>query len=119
MPHRGHVVHHIEGQRLRVRVKSKRRDQRFFQNVKERFNSIDGVQAHVEPVTGSILVHYSGSMRELLQRAAEVGLSDLLEIETGIPDPIAEEMQALLPSQLRIGLFVTLLLFGAYRMFRA
>ena len=97
MPHRGHVVHHIEGQRLRVRVRSKRRDQRFFENVKERFNGIDGVQAHVEPVTGSVLVRYSGSMRELLQRAAEVGLSDLLEIETGIPDPIAEERATATP----------------------
>ena len=119
MPHRGHVVHHIEGQRLRVRVTSKRRDRGFFQNVKERFNSIEGVQAHVEPLTGSVLVHYSGSLTDLLQRAADAGLSDLLEIETGIPEPIAEGMQALLPSQLKTALVVALLLLGAYRIFRA
>lgn len=119
MPHKGHVVHHLEGRRLRVRVLSKRRDQVFFREVKERLDSIEDVQAHVEPLTGSVLVYYSGSITQFFRQAADAGLSELLEIETGMPEPIAEGLETFLPSQLNTALFVALLLFGGFKVLHA
>jgi hypothetical protein len=118
MPHKGHVVHHLEGRRLRVRVPGKRRDQVFFRDVKERLNRIEDAQVHVEPLTGSVLVYYSGSITRFFQQAADAGLSELLEIETGMPEPIAEGLQTFLSAQVKTALFVALLLFGGFKVLR-
>jgi hypothetical protein len=119
MPHKTQIVHHIEGYRIRLRTPSKRHDDAFFQNVKERLNRIEGMQASVQPLTGSVVIHYSGSLAAFFEKAAETGLSELLEIETGVPEPVAEGLQTLVPSDWKGVLFVALLIFGGLQVLRA
>ena len=113
------IVHYIEGHRIRLRTPSKRHDHAFFQEVKERLNRIEGMQASVQPLTGSVVIHYSGSLAAFFEQVAEIGLSELLEIETGVPEPVAEGLQAVVPSDWKRVLFVALLLFGGLQLLRA
>lgn len=84
-PAKAHLVHHIHGQRLRVRIPTKKHDAAFFQDVAAKLNSLEGVRADVTPETGSVLVRYSGDFSELLLKAAEAGLTHLVEVELGTP----------------------------------
>lgn len=90
MAHKGYVVHHIPGHRIRIRVPHKKRDHVFFQTVASQLNGIEGVKASATPGTGSLLVHYHGDFAQLLVRAAEAGLSELIDLELG-----AEPLQPL------------------------
>jgi hypothetical protein len=117
MPHKTQIVHHIEGYRIRLRTPNKRGDHAFFQSVQERLNRIEGMQASVQPVTGSMVIHYSGSLATFFEKVAETGLSELLEIE-GVPEPVAEGLQTLIPSDWKGLLFVALLAFGGLRVLR-
>ena len=118
MPHKTQIVHHIEGYRIRLRTPSKRHDHAFFQDVKERLNRIEGMQASVQPLTGSVVIHYSGSLAAFFEQVAEIGLSELLEIE-GVPEPVAEGLQALMPSDWKGVLFVALLVLGGVQALRS
>ena len=118
MPHKTQIVHHIEGYRMRLRTPSKRHDDAFFQDVKERLNRIEGMQASVRPLTGSVVIHYSGSLAAFFEQIAEIGLSELLEIE-GVPEPVAEGLQAVAPSDWKGVLFVALVIVGSLQVFRA
>jgi hypothetical protein len=95
MAHKGYVAHHIPGRRIRIRVPRKKRDTPFFQDAAARLNGMDGVQASVRPETGSILVHYQGDFTHLLMRAAEAGLSELIDLEMG-DEPLASLADVLL-----------------------
>ena len=53
------VVHLSQG-RLRIRIPEKRRDEAFFKTVEERLRSWHGIeQLQVNPLTASVLVHFS------------------------------------------------------------
>jgi hypothetical protein len=93
-PPKAHLVHHIHGRRLRVRVPARRHDAAFFEDVASKLNSLDGVRAQVTPQTGSVLIHYSGDFSNLLMKAAEIGLSQLVELELGTPvaTPLIESL---------------------------
>ena len=43
---KAHLVHHIHGKRVRVRIPEKRHDAAFFQDVASKLNSLDGVPGH-------------------------------------------------------------------------
>jgi hypothetical protein len=118
MPHKTQIVDYIKGRRIRLRTPSKCHDHAFFQDVKERLNRIEGVQAFVQPLTGSVVIYYSGSLAAFLEKVAETGLSELLEVE-GVPEPVAEGLQALVPSDWKGVLFVALLIVGGLQVFRA
>lgn len=94
MAHKGYVAHHIPGNRIRIRVPSKKRDNAFFQSVATRLNGIDGVKAAVTPETGSVLLHYQGDLGQLLISAAEAGLSELIDLEMGgeLLEPLADRL---------------------------
>ena len=76
------------------------------------------MQASVQPLTGSVVIHYSGSLAAFFEQVAEIGLSELLEIE-GVPEPAAEGLQALVPSDWKSLLFVAVLIVGGFQVFRA
>ncbi len=81
------VVHHIPG-RLRVRLPKSHRDPNVLRGLQEFVRGLGGVQ-HVEvnPVTGSILVHYEPESAEQLRSLAE-GEGDLQSF--GIPPGLGE-----------------------------
>jgi len=68
MVHGATVVHHLPG-RLRVRLPRSRRDPRLLEQVRDFVQGLGGV-CHVEinPVTGSILVHYRPESEEEIHR---------------------------------------------------
>ena len=66
-----------------------------------------------------MVIHYSGPLRAFLEQVADVGLSELLEIETGVPEPVAEGLQELIPTDLKVVLSLGLLVFGGVQAFRA
>ena len=61
------VVHHIPG-RVRVRLPKSRRDPRLLGELREFVMGLGGVQqVEINPVTGSILVHYHPESQEQIQ----------------------------------------------------
>ncbi len=67
MVHGATVVHHIPG-RLRVRLPRSRRDPRLLGELREFVSGLGGVhQVEINPVTGSILVHYHPESHEQIQ----------------------------------------------------
>jgi Heavy metal associated domain 2 len=67
MVHGATVVHHIPG-RLRVRLPRASRDPRVLAELREFVSGLGGVrQVEINPVTGSILVHYHPESREQIQ----------------------------------------------------
>lgn len=113
---KAHIIHHIEGRRLRIRVSHKRHDRTFFRNIERRINAIDGVQAQVNPDSASVLVHYSGASTALFDKLVDAGLADVLDFELG---PIGEIASAALPLPLKLTLVAVLAVFFGYSFFDA
>jgi hypothetical protein len=75
MVHGATVVHHIPG-RLRVRLPRSKRDPRMLTELRDFVSELGGVQqVEINPVTGSILVHYhpesQAEIQDLLREAKE------------------------------------------------
>lgn len=108
MSYKAHIVHHIDGKRMRVRVPGKRHDGAYFQTVQDRLHAIDGVAAQVDPTAASVLIQYDGPFAELCEKMADVGLTELLDLELG---PAAELTEAF-PPMAKIALLIGVLVFG-------
>jgi hypothetical protein len=70
-------ISHFTPRRLRIKVPEKRRDSAFFETVAERlatWNSVEGVETN--PLTASVLIHFSDPERLFLEAAAN---NDLFE----------------------------------------
>jgi hypothetical protein len=113
MTHKAHVVHHIQGKRIRVRVPTKRHDAKYFAAVQERLQSIAGVDAQVDPRAASVLVHYTGPIPALAESFVEAGLTDLLDIELG---PLAE-VTKVFPVPIKLIVMIGMAAWGGYNWF--
>jgi hypothetical protein len=71
-------ISHFTPRRLRIKVPEKRRDSAFFETVAERlatWNSVEGVETN--PLTASVLIHFSDPERLFLEAAAKNDLFDI------------------------------------------
>jgi len=86
MAHKAYIVHAIPG-RVRLRVPEKRGDLEFFEDVRRRLRDCPSIQAiDINPNTAGILLHYQGGDPTVLFiEAANVGLTELAEIRSGLP----------------------------------
>ena len=67
MVHGATVVHHIPG-RLRVRVRHAKHDPRMLEDLRNFVSGLSGVRSvEINPVTGSMLVHYEPESQEEIQ----------------------------------------------------
>lgn len=71
-------ISHFTTRRLRIKIPDKRRDTAFFSNVRERLAAWDSVD-HVEvnPLTASVLLHFSDPQRLFLEAIAKNDLFDI------------------------------------------
>ncbi len=71
-------ISHFAPRRLRIKVAEKRRDKAFFDTVAERlatWDSVEGVETN--PLTASVLIHFSDAERLFLEAAAKNDLFDI------------------------------------------
>ena len=74
-----HVVHATTG-RARLRLPSAKGDTRFFARMKDELSRLAPVRdVHVNALTGSVLVHYSGGFDAIARHAHEHDLFDIEE----------------------------------------
>jgi Heavy metal associated domain 2 len=74
-------ISHVTARRLRIKVPEKRRDTSFFSRVADRlaaWESVDRVETN--PLTASILIHFSDAERLFLEAIAK---NDLFDIDFG------------------------------------
>src|SRR5690348_12571913 len=79
-------ISHFTTRRLRIKVPEKRRDRAFFDTVAERlaaWDTVEGVETN--PLTASVLVHFSDPERLFLEAAAKNDLFDL-DLEAAFAD---------------------------------
>ena len=96
-------ISHFTPRRLRIRVPEKRRDRAFFDAVAERLAAWDTIEAvETNPLTASILIHFSDPERLFLETAAKNDLFDI-DFDAAVLDcnlngksvvPVAEAMAA-------------------------
>lgn len=80
---------HFTPRRLRLKVPEKRRDTGFFDYVRNRLAAWDSVErVETNPLTASILVHFSAPEQLLLEA---VGKNDFLDIDL---DAIAQDRKS-------------------------
>jgi hypothetical protein len=92
MKARAHPVHSLPG-RTRLRVPNRRGDAAFFTELTHRLVQCTGVgKVETNPLTGSVLVHHEGGLRELLMHAAACGLGELVDLELHSP-PVARRLR--------------------------
>lgn len=96
---------------MRLKVPHRQHNHAYFRELKHRLNAIDDVEAHVNPATSSVLIHYSGSSQELLDKLVDAGVDKLLDVELG---PIGAAVGGALPVPAKLALVVGLLVFGFY-----
>ncbi|MES2300195.1 MAG: hypothetical protein V4582_24390 [Pseudomonadota bacterium] len=87
------VAHQMPG-RVRFSVPAKRGDVDYFQRLKHRFTGIDTVQRiKANPLAGSIVLEFGGSLETLLARLVEPDLFELADSLTdSMPDSLAHSM---------------------------
>jgi hypothetical protein len=128
-------ISHFTTRRLRLKVPEKRRDTVFFNDAAARLAAWDSVErVETNPLTASILIHFSDPERLLLEAAAKNDLFDI-EFETALmesPGPVVRRaavnsferaddiVRRWTQSQLDLRGVIFLLLFigGAYQLFR-
>lgn len=87
-------ISHFTARRLRIKVPEKRRDRAFFDTVAERLAMWDSIEAvETNPLTASVLIHFSDPNRLFLEAAAK---NDLFDIDFdaalgGSPEPTITE----------------------------
>jgi cation transport ATPase len=65
------IVHRIPG-RIRLRLQGKRSDSDYFETLSEDITGMPGIDAvKVNPMTGSVVIHYSGTTDDVLARLEE------------------------------------------------
>jgi hypothetical protein len=71
-------ISHFTARRLRIKVPEKRRDRAFFDTVAERLTSWDSVEGiETNPLTASVLIHFSDPERLFLEAALKNDLFDI------------------------------------------
>ena len=82
-------ISHFTARRLRIKVPEKRRDTDFFDTVAGRLATWDSVESvETNPVTASILIHFSDPERLFLEAAAKNDLFDIdLDAAFGASSP--------------------------------
>lgn len=71
-------ISHFTARRLRIKVPEKRRDTDFFDTVAKRLATWDSVEAvETNPLTASVLIHFSDPERLFLEAAAKNDLFDI------------------------------------------
>jgi Heavy metal associated domain 2 len=71
-------ISHITARRLRIKVPEKRRDTVFFNTVAERLGAWDSVErVETNPLTASVLIHFSDPERLFLEAVAKNDLFDI------------------------------------------
>lgn len=99
MDNTAYIVHHTPG-RVRLRIPGRRDDAAFFREVEERVQQCASVrEVRSNPTTASILVRYTNDA-SLMNEIAEVGLSELVRLEIGLPpiEPIGQRFTQRLQS---------------------
>jgi hypothetical protein len=72
-------ISHFTAQRLRIKVPEKRRDRAFFDTVAEQLATWDSVECvETNPLTASVLIHFSDPEKLLLEAALK---NDLIDID--------------------------------------
>jgi Heavy metal associated domain 2 len=86
------VCHYASG-RLRVKIPEKRRDEAFFDKLRERLSGWDSVErVEVNPLTASVLVEFSSLLELLAENAIK---NDLFEVDFDALSGIGEEPKPL------------------------
>ena len=81
-------ISHFTSRRMRIKVPEKRRDAAFFDVIRNRLAGWDSVErVETNPLTASILVHFSDAERLLREAAAK---NDFLDVEFGVITQPAE-----------------------------
>jgi hypothetical protein len=90
---RAYPVHHMPG-RTRLRVRARRGDRAFFADVGARLRRLPGVsRVDVNPTTGSLLIHHSIPIKQLVSAALGSDLGDLVDFVLSAP-PVAQRLRA-------------------------
>lgn len=99
-----YVVHRTR-ERCRLRIRDKRNDQAYFEELRGRIaESVDGADVRVNPITGSVLVsHGNMSVSELEGRLTETSMFELLDG----PQPEAPALEHLFSGISRIDQAIT------------
>jgi Heavy metal associated domain 2 len=90
---KAHRVHHLPG-RTRFKIPERRGDHAFFDEISEqlrKFPSVRGVEAN--PVTASLLLHYSGDLDSEPMQAVLNALAEIVEPELSAA-PVATRLRA-------------------------
>lgn len=95
--HPARVAHHVRG-RIRVQFPRAKGNRRFLQQVQEFLSPIDGVhRVEINPVTGSVVVHYDRSHTDihekLAKHAEDAGMFSLAPPELSEVDVLAANIE--------------------------
>lgn len=90
-------VTHMTAGRLRIKIPSKKGERSYFSSLQERFSGLPGVQKiEVNPLTGSVLVRHSLSVKELdlkvLSGYTEAGGLFKLGAPNGAEKPVSNKI---------------------------
>jgi Heavy metal associated domain 2 len=90
---KAHRVHHLPG-RTRFRIPERRGDHAFFDEISERLRKFPSVrEVETNPVTASLLLHYSGDLDSEPMQAVLNALAEIVEPELSAP-PVAKRLHA-------------------------
>jgi hypothetical protein len=82
---KAYVVHHAPG-RIRLRIPERRHHASFFADLQERLSKCANVTAaEANPLTGGILVRYTGEIDAVVAQALSNGLHEIVDIEMSPP----------------------------------
>jgi Heavy metal associated domain 2 len=86
-------VHNLPG-RTRFKIPERRGDQAFFDEISERLRKFPSVrEVKANPLTASLLLHYSGDLDSEPMQAAMNALAEIVELELSTP-PVAKRLRA-------------------------
>jgi cation transport ATPase len=95
--HPARVAHHVRG-RIRVQFPRAKGNRRFLQQVQEFLSPMDGVnRVEINPITGSVIVHYDHSHTDIHQKLAkhaeDAGMFSLAPPELSEVDVLAANIE--------------------------
>ena len=86
-------VHNLPG-RVRFKIPERRGDHAFFDEISTRLRKFPSVRhAEANPVTASLLLHYSGDLDSEPMQAVLNALAEIVELELSAP-PVAKRLRA-------------------------
>jgi len=86
------IVHTMRG-RVRLRIRGRRHDSVYFQDVQQRLTQCPSVhRVEINPNTASILIYYDNDLQNLLAEAMIAGLAEVIELNTAPAEPINQRL---------------------------